>query len=226
MIQKRTKRNSSKVNLVISFVFHGVLVAVVFYFAAREGMLGKKLKQLAVTMVKEKPPEAPKPKQEEPKPETPKADTPKPAIPPPAQVAAAPPPAAASVAPAVAPPTVSLPSFDFSDGAKEVSTVSDPTGIYKALIEHSVRSHWNRPEDLMDEKFTAEVEFTLDTKGVITASRWMSGSGDTRWDNSVKAAVAQVKSIGKAPPKGFPPTFVVRFDVETSAVEGTQFSIR
>jgi TonB family protein len=225
MIQKRTKRNSSKVNLIISVVFHSVLVAVIFYFAAREGMLGKKLKQLAVTMVKEKPPEPPKPKQEEPKPETPKVDAPKPVIPPPVQTAAAPPPSATQVAPAVAPPTVSLPSFDFSDGAKEVSTVSDPTGIYKALIEHAVRSHWSRPEDLMDEKFVAEVEFTLDNKGVITASRWMSGSGDARWDNSVKTAVAQVKSIGKAPPKGFPPTFVVRFDVETTG-DGAQISSR
>lgn len=223
MIQKRTKRNSSKVNLVISVVFHSVLVAVVFYFAAREGMLGKKLKQLAVTMVKEKPPEQPKPKQEEPKPEQPKTDTPKPVIPPPVQTAAAPPPAS-SVVPAVAPPAVSIASFDFSDGAKQVSTVSDPEGLYKALIEHSVRSHWNRPEDLMDEKFVAEVEFTLDTKGVITASRWMSGSGDTRWDNSVKAAVAQVKNIGKPPPKGFPPTFVVRFDVESTPVDASPFA--
>src|SRR4029079_7328210 len=72
MIQQRQKRNSSKVNLIISFTVHGLLVLVVFFFAAREGMLGKKLKQLAVTMVKEKKPEPPKPKPEEPKPEPPK----------------------------------------------------------------------------------------------------------------------------------------------------------
>ena len=52
MIQERKKRNSSKVNLTISFIFHGILILAVFYFAAREGMLGKKLKEITVTMVK------------------------------------------------------------------------------------------------------------------------------------------------------------------------------
>ena len=40
----RRKRNSSKVNLIVSVVFHAVLIGALFYFAAREGMLGKKLK--------------------------------------------------------------------------------------------------------------------------------------------------------------------------------------
>ena len=56
----RKARNSSKVNLIISFVFHAVLVLVLFYFAAREGLLGKKLNTIAVQMIKEKPPEKPK----------------------------------------------------------------------------------------------------------------------------------------------------------------------
>ena len=61
--QPRKKRNSSKVNLTISFIFHGIIILVVFVFAAREGMLGKKLKQLSVTMVpKEKKPGPPKEK--------------------------------------------------------------------------------------------------------------------------------------------------------------------
>ena len=61
MIQQRKKRNSSKIALAISITAHVVLFLGVFYFAAREGILGKKLKQLAVIMVKEKPPEPPKP---------------------------------------------------------------------------------------------------------------------------------------------------------------------
>ena len=56
----RKEKNSSKVNLIISVVFHAVLVLVLFYFAAREGLLGKKLKKIAVQMIKEKPPEKPK----------------------------------------------------------------------------------------------------------------------------------------------------------------------
>ena len=45
-MSQRRKKNSSKVNLTISFIFHGILVGAVFYFAAREGMLGKKMKTI------------------------------------------------------------------------------------------------------------------------------------------------------------------------------------
>ena len=93
MIQQRKKRNSSKINLTISFIFHGLLILVVFFFAAREGLVGKKLKQLAVTMVpKEKKPEPAKEKPAEPKTETAKTDqAPKMAVPQPkAETAAAP----------------------------------------------------------------------------------------------------------------------------------------
>src|ERR1035437_11100928 len=74
--QQRKKRNSSKVNLLISFIFHTLIVLVMFYFAARQGLLGKQMKKIAVEMVKEKPPEKPK-EPEKPKVETPKVETPK-----------------------------------------------------------------------------------------------------------------------------------------------------
>jgi TonB family protein len=222
MIQQRKKRNSSKVNLTISFIFHGILIMVVFFFAAREGMLGKPLKQLAVTMVpKEKKPVEPKEKPPEPKAEQAKTDqTPRMAIPQPQMHAsAAPPPPAADAAPMVAPPASVLSGMDFSDGAKEVQTISDPNGIYKALIEHTLRSRWNRPEDIADEAYVAEVELSVDAKGRVTDYRWLKGSGDKRWDDSVKAVIAQTTAITRPPPKGFPATFPVRFDVETSRAE-------
>src|SRR5215472_5591842 len=163
MIQRR-KRNSSKVNLIISAVFHSILIFTVFYFAAREGMLGKKLKQLTVTMVpKEKKPEPPKEKPAEPKVEQPKAvEAAKVAAPPKVETAAAPPPAA-DTGPAVAPAPATLPAFQFDDGAKEVRTVSDPNGIYAALVEHALKSHWNRPEDIQDESFVAEIELGVES---------------------------------------------------------------
>ena len=74
--QQRKKRNSSKVNLLISFIFHTLIVLAMFYFAARQGLLGKQMKKIAVEMVKEKPPEKPK-EPEKPKVETPKVETPK-----------------------------------------------------------------------------------------------------------------------------------------------------
>lgn len=225
MIQQRKQRNSSKVNLTISFIFHGILILVVFVFAAREGMLGKKLKQLSVTMVpKEKKPEPPKEKPAERKIEPPKTDQqpkvalsqPKVAPVAPPASGAPPPPAAALVA---APAAVNLPAVDFDDGAKEVRTITDPHAIYKALVEHTLRSRWNRPQDIADDDYVAEIELALDAKGRITDYNWLTGSGDKRWDESVKEVVAQTKNVNRPPPKGFPPKFLVRFDVESSRTE-------
>src|SRR4051794_11922022 len=130
MIQQRKKRNSSKVNLIISTIFHSILVLAIFYFAAKEGLLGKKLKELAVTMVKEKKPEPPKEKPPEPKVEQPKPEEAKVAVPQPKAVTVAPPPTGSDSAPAIAPEATALPSFNFSDGAHEVQSISDPNGIY------------------------------------------------------------------------------------------------
>ena len=62
-------------------IFHGIIIGALIFVAAREGILGKDLKKIAVTMVpKEKPPEKPKEKPPEPKPEVvpPKPEPPKP----------------------------------------------------------------------------------------------------------------------------------------------------
>ena len=227
MIQKRKKSNSSKINLIISAIFHGTIIVVIFYFAAKEGMLGKKLKEITVTMVqKEKKPEPPKEKPPEPKVEQPKAEQPKMAAPQPkVETAAAPPPS--DSAPAVAPSAVSLPSFEFSDGAKEVQSISDPNGIYKSLVEYTLRSRWKRPEDPVYDDNVAEVELTVDKSGEILNSTWLKGSGEKKWDDSVKAVLAQTTTISRPPPKGFPEKFVVRFDVAiTEAVEAIQVSLR
>ncbi len=222
-MNQRRKRNSSKINLIISAVFHSALILAIFFFAAREGMLGKRLKTLAVTMApKEKKPEPPKEKPVQPKVEQPKpVETPKLAAlpPPPAQTAAPPPPPMAEAPAAAAPPAVSLPSFEFSDGAKEVQTVSDPNAIYKGLVETALRSHWNRPENINDEAYVAEVELNIDPRGQVTSSHWVRGSGDRRWDDSVKSAVAATKALSRPPPKNFPSKFLARFDVETSRSE-------
>jgi TonB family protein len=220
-MSQRKKRNSSKVNLVFSIIFHSLLVLGLFYFAAREGFLGKHMKSLMAEMVKkEKPPEPPKEKPQEQKVEPPKPlEPPKVATapPPPALNMAAPPPA--DTAPAMAPPAVNLAQFEFNDGAKAVESVSDPNLIYKATIERSLRARWNRPEDMSDDTYVAEVELRIDPAGKVTDSRWIRGSGNTRWDNAVKAAVAATRTIGTPPPKGFPGTFKARFDVEAARTE-------
>lgn len=218
-MSQRRKRTSSKTNLIISFLFHSLVVLAVFYFAARQGVMGDKMKSLVATLEQQKPKEQPKPK-EEPKVEQPKQiDQPK-------TVAATPPPAAqaqtAAAPPVEAPPSAAPPTIDtsfFADGAKAVVEVSDPKLVYKGAIERALRSNWDRPEDVKDDEFVAEVELSLTPEGTVSGSRWVRGSGNSRWDKSVKAAVAATKVIGSAPPAGFPAKFMARFDVEMTRTE-------
>ena len=209
--QPRKTKNSSKVNLTISFVFHALLVLVLFYFAAREGLLGKKLNKIAVQMIKEKPPEKPKepepPKIEPPKIEPPKVETPKNVEAPKVQA----PPVAAP--PVVAPANNELPDFVF-DGGKAVETSSDPVQLYKARMEYALRQKWNRPNDEADDDFTAEVSVSVDKQGNIENSTWLKGSGDAKWDATVKQVFNTVKSFDRPPPTNFPPRVTIRFDVQ------------
>ena len=210
--QARKKRNSSKVNFFISFAFHATIALVVLYFAARQGWLGKQAQNLSVELVKkekpkEKPKEPEKPKEEPPKViEPPKlVDTPKPV-----ETAKAPP----SVAPpTVAPPAAELPSFEF-EGGKSVVSSSDPVEIYKNAIEYAFRSKWNRPENMADDSYVAEVEVSVGRDGQIGDPAWQKGSGNSRWDDSVHAAIAAVTNMATPPPTNFPPRITIRFDVQ------------
>jgi hypothetical protein len=207
--QPKKPKNSSKANLVISAVFHAILVGVLFYFAAREGLLGKKIQKITVTMVKEKPPEPEKPKPEPPKVELPKVETPKEA-PKIETVKAAPP---TEAPPVVAPPAAEVPAFDF-DGGKSVISESDPVQLYKGYIEYTLRSKWNRPDNMDDDNYTAEVAVKLDPQGNILQTQWLKGSGDAAWDQSVKNVFKLVAGIDRRPPTNFPPKVTIRFDVQ------------
>jgi len=213
------KRTSSKLNLIISFIFHSLLVLGVFYFAARQGVMGDKMKSLVATLEQQKPKELPKPPKEEPKPEPnrqveqPKTIT-APAPVQQVQAATAPPVDAPA---AVAPPTLDA-SF-FGDGAKAVVEVSDPKLVYKSSIERALRSNWERPENVKDDEYVAEVELSIDKDGRVVDTKWVRGSGDARWDKSVKSAVAATRAVGVAPPTGFPTKFTARFDVEMTKTE-------
>ena len=219
MSAPRRKKHASKVSLVVSAVFHGLIIAALVFFAAREGYLGKQLKTIAVTMApKEKPPEPKKPKEPEkpvePPPEQPQPTEPPPQVvntPPPTTTQAVPPPVA--TAPAAAPPPVGLPSFTFSDGAKAVESSSDPVQLYRSFVEFSLRSKWLRPDGLEDRGFVAEVEVSLNSAGQVLDTTWKHGSGNAAWDDSVRRALAQTTALSRPPPKNFPDRFLVRFDV-------------
>ena len=207
--QPRQKRNSSKVNLLISFTFHALLVVVALYFAARGGLLGKQIQKISVEIVKEKQP--PKPKPEKPKVEPPKVEQPKmveaPKVEPPKE---APP---TTGPPTVAPPAAELPSFVF-EGGKAVESSSDPVQLYKGLLEYAFRSRWDRPPNLHDDDYVAEVRVTVDRRGTIRNVEWLKGSGNAGWDDSVRRAVSGVTKMDTTPPTNFPPSVVIRFDVQ------------
>ena len=209
--QPRKQRNSSKVNLLISFIFHSLIVLVALYFAARHGLLGKQIQKISVEMIKEKPP--PKPKDpEKPKVEPPKIEPPK--------VAAAPKPeppkeaAPSTVAPpTIAPPAAELPSFAF-EGGKEVISSSDPVQIYKNAVEYALRAKWNRPDNLHDNDYVVEVQLSVRRDGELGDPVWEKESGNQVWDDSVRRAVAAVTQMDRPPPTNFPSHIVVRFDVQ------------
>lgn len=214
----RKRRNSSKVNLFISFVFHGAILLGLFFFAAREGLLGKQLKTIAVQMIKESEPEQADEPEPEPAPEVPQDELPpepEPEVIVPAAVAPpspTPPPAALTAPPAVAPPVAQLPSFAF-EGGRAVQTSTDPLQLYKGVVEYTLRSRWNRPVDVADNSFIAEVEVSIDGSGRISDPSWKRSSGHARWDESVRAAIAATPSVNRPPPANFPARILVRFDV-------------
>lgn len=205
--QPRRKKNSSKVNLLISFIFHAGLVLVLLYFAARSGLIGNQMKKIAIEMVKiKKQPEKPKP------PPPPKIEPPK--APPkivqaPKLAMRAPPPAA----PVVAPPATVIPSFGFSDG-KTFNTSSDPVELYKGQLQYAFQSKWDRPENVDDEKYVDEIQVSVSRDGQISNPQWEKSSGNNTWDESVRKAIEAVTSMDRPPPTNFPPTVVIRFDVQ------------
>ena len=208
----RKKRNSSKVNLLISFAFHALIVLVALYFAARQGLLGKQIQKISVEIVKEKKPEKPK-EPEKPKVEPPKIEPPKivtaPKIEAPRETAAASP----AAPPTVAPPAAELPSFEF-EGGKDVISSSDPVQLYKCAVEYALRAKWNRPDHLHDDDFVAEVKLSVNREGQLSNPVWQKESGNQAWDDSVRRAVTAVTRMDRPPPTNFPPYIVVRFDVK------------
>jgi outer membrane biosynthesis protein TonB len=208
--QARKKRNSSKVNLLISFIFHATLVLTLLYFAARQGLLGKQIQKISVEMIKEKRPEKPK------EPEKPKVEPPKeapkivatPKVEPPKEA----PPAAAGP-PTVAPPAAELPSFTF-EGGKAVESSSDPVQLYKGEVEYALRSKWNRPDNLKDDDYVVNVAISVGHDGQLRDPVWEKGSGNQLWDESVRRALAAVTHMDRPPPTNFPPRVTIRFDVQ------------
>jgi hypothetical protein len=220
--EKRKTRNSNKVNLILSLTFHTLIVLAVFYFAAREGLLGHNLKTIAITMEPKLEPKPP-PKQREPEPAK-EPVAPKPEPPKEVQVAkitpVAPPPSAAmNTEPDIAPPPAEAPVFYF-DGGKQVHSTLDPVEIYKGVLRDALEFHWDRPRDMDAQTNAAEVEVAVSKSGEISSPVLTKPSGQKKWDDSVLLAIADTKKVTSAPPSNFPSRVVVRFYVEARTSPG------
>ncbi|HEY3762967.1 MAG TPA: TonB C-terminal domain-containing protein [Verrucomicrobiae bacterium] len=195
--------------MIISFTFHALLVLVLAYFAAREGLIGQAAKKIAVQLIKQPP----KPKPPAPKP--PPVVVPKVAAAPkmaPPKVAAPP----TMAPPTVAPPPTTLPSMVFG-GGRDVISSSDPVQLYKGEIENAMLSRWDRPEDIDDGSFVAEVQVMVAQDGALSHPVWETGSGNKRWDDSVRQVLAAVTKMDGPPPTNFPPRITIKFDVQDAA---------
>ena len=85
-----------------------------------------------------------------------------------AEEAKPPPPAAAP--PVVAPPPPEVPVFEF-EGGKAVNSESDPVQLYKGYMEYVLRSKWNRPDNMDDDHYVAEVQVHVDKAGQLGRRR-------------------------------------------------------
>jgi outer membrane biosynthesis protein TonB len=213
-LPERKRRKPSRISFFVSLALHIVMGLAIFYVAARQGILGKKMKEITAVIVPkdEKKPEPQKPKDEpkveQAKPETARTEPAKTAVAAPPVTSAVPPPAASAAAP---PPTVGA-DFDFNDGAKVVQTTSNPVELYKQAVEYAFRSRWIKPDAVDDTGYVAEIDVSVAPDGRVTRAEWKRGSGDNRWDASVRDALKQTANIGRKPPKEFPGMFLVRFD--------------
>jgi outer membrane biosynthesis protein TonB len=216
--KERKVQNSGKVNLLISFIFHAVLLLGLFYFAAREGLLGKHLEKISVELVhKEKPPVAP------PKPPEPPR-VPPPTLPP---VQTAPKPVDTTPKPAAPPPETTpvvvqaptvLADFDF-EGGKELISSRDQKQVFKSILESVFYQKWNRPEDMEDLKYVAEVDVAIGRDGTISDPHYVKTSGNAAWDKTVQEAIAAVPRVAEKVPTNFPPRVTIRFDVTEETTE-------
>ena len=203
------KKTTAKSSVTVSVIIHALIFLAGAYWAAHEGMRGQKMKDLSATIMDKEKKEV---KKDEPKAEERKAAVAEEVKSIKAAAASTekfvPPAAVADVAAAVPPPVI--------DGSFIINqaVIEDPVVSYKEQIETALRSKWQRPADVLDFGYFAEVEVSVDATGHLANTFWKKGSGDAKWDDSVKQALEKSKTFRRPPPKGFPERVLVRFDVQ------------
>jgi hypothetical protein len=100
-----------------------------------------------------------------------------------------------------------------------VETSSDPVQLYKGFIEYTMRTKWDRPDNINDDNFVAEVDVAVARDGTLNDEVWKKGSGNPVWDKSVRDVLAAVTHIDRVPPTNFPPRVTIRFDIQLEDAE-------
>jgi TonB family protein len=64
-----------------------------------------------------------------------------------------------------------------------------------------------------------DVVVNVDRAGNLSETKWLKGSGNANWDQTVKDVFKTVSNIGRPPPTNFPANVVIRFDVQEEEME-------
>jgi hypothetical protein len=110
-----------------------------------------------------------------------------------------------------------LPDF-YIPGGKELNAGS-PIDVFKDTLEKIIKEKWNKPENLEDDKFVALVDITVGRDGTLSNPQYRTVSGNTAWDNTVRAAIAAVPRVTEKVPTNFPPRVTIKFDVAEETTE-------
>ncbi|HTA29140.1 MAG TPA: hypothetical protein VK731_01570, partial [Candidatus Cybelea sp.] len=135
-VHTRKKKNSTKVNLIYSVVFHALIIGVVGYISARSGLLGERVQEIFMASLEKKPEEKPPPPKIVEPPKIQEKPQVQPLAAPPVQMAAAapPPPAAGPAAVAPAPADISDALYD-PNATKVESSTNAAVDYYKNWVE-------------------------------------------------------------------------------------------
>ena len=71
-----------------------------------------------------------------------------------------------------------------------------------------------------------EVEVTIDKQGRLSDPDFVKGSGDDKWDQSVRNVFAIINQIDRPPPTNFPSRVTIRFDVQEETGTGIAMSLK
>ena len=72
---------------------------------------------------------------------------------------------------------------------------------------------------MADDNYAVEVAVSVDKSGRLGTPVWQKGSGNPKWDETVRQVLNTVKSIDRPPPTNFPPNVTIRFDVQMTETE-------